>query len=84
MGVDKTSKQKTWSKVVVVDLNRAKDGQVRSAVVRTPEGFVTRRAVKLIKLDIGRDGNSRRGHLGGLRGGDVKRRTMQPQSNGPI
>jgi len=48
--VDETSKRNSWPKGIVVDVHLAKDGQVRSGVVRTPGGLVTRPAVKLAKL----------------------------------
>ncbi|XP_062121932.1 uncharacterized protein LOC133835832 [Drosophila sulfurigaster albostrigata] len=56
---DENGKRNSWPKGVVVDVHRSRDGQVRSAVVRTPEGIVTRRAVKLAKLDL-KIGNTQR------------------------
>ncbi|XP_041632395.1 uncharacterized protein [Drosophila kikkawai] len=55
---DETSKRNSWPKGIVAEVHCGKDGQVRSAVVRTTEGFVTRPAVKLAKLDIVMDGNT--------------------------
>ncbi|KAH8279982.1 hypothetical protein KR054_012134, partial [Drosophila jambulina] len=68
--VEETSKRNSWPKGVVVDVHCGKDGQVRSAVVRATEGFVTRPAVKLAKLDIVRNGNPQRSHAEELRGGE--------------
>ncbi|XP_060665584.1 uncharacterized protein LOC132797828 [Drosophila nasuta] len=56
---DENGKRNSWPKGVVVDVHRSRDGQVRSAVVRTPEGIVTRPAVKLAKLDL-KIGNTQR------------------------
>ncbi|XP_064554834.1 uncharacterized protein LOC135439898 [Drosophila montana] len=50
--VDDGAKRNCWTRGVVVDEHRSKDGQVRSAVVRTADGIITRPAVKLAKLDI--------------------------------
>lgn len=43
--VDDTSKRGSWLKGVIVDVHRSKDNQVRSAVVRTMKGLVTRPVV---------------------------------------
>ncbi|XP_060649602.1 uncharacterized protein LOC132786893 [Drosophila nasuta] len=56
---DENGKRNSWPKGVVVDVHRSRDGQVRSAVVRTPEGIMTRPAVKLAKLDL-KIGNTQR------------------------
>ncbi|XP_070067180.1 uncharacterized protein [Drosophila virilis] len=50
--VDDGAKRNCWTRGVVVAVHRSKDGQVRSAVVRTADGIITRPAVKLAKLDI--------------------------------
>ncbi|XP_070067092.1 uncharacterized protein [Drosophila virilis] len=50
--VDDSAKRNCWTRGVVVDVHRSKDGQVRSAVVRTADEIITRPAVKLAKLDI--------------------------------
>lgn len=50
--VDDSSKRGSWPKGRVIDVHRSTDNQVRSAVVRTSKGLVTRPAVKLAKLDI--------------------------------
>lgn len=50
--VDENTKRNTWNKGIVVDVHRSKEGQVRSAVVKTVNGLLTRPAVKLAKLDI--------------------------------
>ncbi|XP_070067048.1 uncharacterized protein [Drosophila virilis] len=50
--VDDGAKRNCWTRGVVVDVHRSKDGQVRSAVVRTADGIITRPPVKLAKLDI--------------------------------
>ncbi|KAM8701708.1 hypothetical protein ACLKA7_007693 [Drosophila subpalustris] len=57
--VDENSKRNSWPKGIVLDVHRSRDGQVRSAVVRTMEGMMTRPAVKLAKLDL-RVGNTQR------------------------
>ncbi|XP_070067090.1 uncharacterized protein [Drosophila virilis] len=50
--VDDGAKRNCWTRGVVVDVHRSKDGQVRSAVVRTADEIITRPAVKLAKRDI--------------------------------
>ncbi|XP_075157727.1 uncharacterized protein LOC142230994 [Haematobia irritans] len=50
--VDDTSKRGSWLKGIVVDVHRGKDNQVRSAVVKTIKGLITRPTVKLAKLDV--------------------------------
>ncbi|XP_017485823.1 PREDICTED: uncharacterized protein LOC108374345 [Rhagoletis zephyria] len=52
--VDDNAKRNTWRKGIVIDVNCAKDGVVRSAVVRTADGLFTRPSVKLAKLDVRR------------------------------
>jgi len=68
--VDETSKRNSWPKGIVVNVHLAKDGQVRSGVVRTPGGLVTRPAVKLAKLDIIRIGDTQRSNAEESRGGE--------------
>jgi len=68
--VDETSKRNSWPKGIVVDVHLAKDGQVRSGVVHTPGGLVTRPAVKLAKLDIIRIGDTQRSNAEESRGGE--------------
>ncbi|XP_067628058.1 uncharacterized protein [Eurosta solidaginis] len=68
--VDENSKRCSWPKGIVVDIHHSKDGQVRSAIVRTADGLVTRPAVKLAKLDIKEDGNAQRSDASELRGGE--------------
>ncbi|XP_055525183.1 uncharacterized protein LOC129718425 [Wyeomyia smithii] len=46
-----------FKKGVVIKLHTAKDGQVRSAIVRTSEGEYTRPAVELAALDVRRPSN---------------------------
>ncbi|XP_070066973.1 uncharacterized protein [Drosophila virilis] len=50
--VDNGAKRNYWTRGVVVDVQCSKGDQVRSAVVRTADGIITRPAVKLAKLDI--------------------------------
>ncbi|XP_075163256.1 uncharacterized protein LOC142235886 [Haematobia irritans] len=50
--VDDTSKRGSWLKGIVEDVHRGKDNQVRSAVVKTIKGLITRPTVKLAKLDV--------------------------------
>ncbi|XP_068151985.1 uncharacterized protein [Drosophila tropicalis] len=50
--VDDAAKRNTWPKGRVIDVHRRKDGQVRSAVVRTVDGLVTRPTVKLAVLNL--------------------------------
>ncbi|XP_053968725.1 uncharacterized protein LOC128870147 [Anastrepha ludens] len=50
--VDENSKRNSWPKGVVIDMNFGKDGQARSAVVKTVNGLCTRPIVKLVKLDV--------------------------------
>ncbi|KAH8349457.1 hypothetical protein KR059_000690, partial [Drosophila kikkawai] len=68
--VDETNKRNSWPKGIVADVYCGMDGHVRSAVVRTTEGFVSRPAVKLAKLDIVMNGNTQRSHAEELRGGE--------------
>lgn len=52
----------TWPMGRVISTNTNKDGQVRSAVVRTSEGIYERPAVKLAVLDVGvNEGKLQRG-----------------------
>lgn len=46
------NKRNGWIRGRVVDVLRGKDGQVRSAVVRTAEGMLKRPVVKLALLDV--------------------------------
>lgn len=50
--VDENTRRNTWNKGIVVDVHRSKEGQVRSAVVKTVSGLLTRPVVKLAKLDV--------------------------------
>ena len=50
--VDENAKRNTWAKDIVADVYKAKDGVVRSAVVKTADGMFTRPVVKLAKLDL--------------------------------
>nr|XP_044248839.1 uncharacterized protein LOC108056814 [Drosophila takahashii] len=50
--VDENAKRNTWLRGRIVDVHQGADGQVRSAVVRTVDGLVTRPSVKLAKMDI--------------------------------
>lgn len=50
--VDENSKRNTWTKARVIDVVQAKDGKIRSAVVKTSSGISTRPAVKLARLDL--------------------------------
>lgn len=51
--VDENADRNVWLKGRVVEVVRAKDGQVRRAKVKTKNGFLERPAVKLAVLDIG-------------------------------
>lgn len=46
------SRRNGWTKGRVIDVQKAKDGQVRSAVVRTVQGVIKRPAVKLALLEV--------------------------------
>lgn len=46
------SQRNGWVKGRVVEVLKAKDGQVRSAVVRTSQGIIKRPAVKLALLEV--------------------------------
>ncbi|XP_070141749.1 uncharacterized protein [Drosophila kikkawai] len=70
--VDETSTRNSWPKGIVAEVHCGKDGQVRSAVVRTTEEFVTYPAIKLAKLNIVMDGNSQRSHAEELQGGECR------------
>lgn len=50
--VDENAKRNNWQKGVIIDVHRAKDSQIRSAVVKTTKGLITRPSVKLAKLDV--------------------------------
>ncbi|XP_065354596.1 uncharacterized protein LOC135949062 [Calliphora vicina] len=50
--VDDNSKRNTWAKGRVIDVIRAKDGEVRSAVIKTLTGISTRPVVKLARLEL--------------------------------
>ncbi|XP_068149483.1 uncharacterized protein [Drosophila tropicalis] len=66
--VDDAAKRNTWPKGRVIDVHRGKDGQVRSAVVRTVDGLVTRPTVKLAVLNL--ESNPPHEDAGELRGGE--------------
>ncbi|XP_068149714.1 uncharacterized protein [Drosophila tropicalis] len=66
--VDDAAKRNTWAKGRVIDVHRGKDGQVRSAVVRTVDGLVTRPTVKLAVLNL--ESNPPHVDAGELRGGE--------------
>jgi len=68
--IEETIKRNSWPKGIVVDVHLARDGHVRSGVVRTPGGLVTRPAVQLAKLDIIRIGDTQRSHAEESRGGE--------------
>lgn len=50
--VDDNAKRNEWSKGMIIDVHRGKDDVVRSAVVKTKNGLLTRPVVKLAKLDV--------------------------------
>ncbi|XP_073814309.1 uncharacterized protein [Musca autumnalis] len=50
--VDDNAKRNEWLKGMVIDVPRGKDDVVRSAVVKTKNGLLTRPVVKLAKLDV--------------------------------
>ncbi|KAH8245674.1 hypothetical protein KR026_004947, partial [Drosophila bipectinata] len=50
--VDETRKKEFWKKGIIYKLRTEKDGQARSAVVRTVSGLLRRPIVKLAKLDV--------------------------------
>ncbi|XP_017466469.1 PREDICTED: uncharacterized protein LOC108359228 [Rhagoletis zephyria] len=50
--IDENTRRNTWTKGRGFDVIRGRDGQVRSAVVRTEGGLMTRPVTKLAKLDI--------------------------------
>nr|CTR11689.1 polyprotein [Calliphora vicina] len=50
--VDENSKRNTWTKGKIVEVIKARDGQVRRAKVKTINGVVERPAVKLAVLDV--------------------------------
>jgi hypothetical protein len=49
---DESTTRDVWLKGIIVDVTKAKDGQVRSAKVKTIYGTYTRPAVKLAVLDV--------------------------------
>ncbi|XP_075170482.1 uncharacterized protein LOC142242847 [Haematobia irritans] len=50
--VDSNAKRNEWLKGVVIDVHRGRDDIVRSAVIKTKGGLLTRPIVKLAKLDV--------------------------------
>lgn len=50
--VDHEQKRNCWPRGRIETVHTAKDGQVRSAIVKTASGYLTRPAAKLAKLDI--------------------------------
>ncbi|XP_036340973.1 uncharacterized protein LOC118750360 [Rhagoletis pomonella] len=50
--VDENLKRNTWTRGRVFDVIRGNDGHIRSAVVKTSSGLVTRPVVKLARLDV--------------------------------
>ncbi|XP_055914878.1 uncharacterized protein LOC129948078 [Eupeodes corollae] len=58
--VDEKNPRNTWPKGVILQANLSKDGQTRSAIVKTATGTYTRPVAKLAVLDVrrfGEDGN---------------------------
>lgn len=53
---DETKPNYEWTKGIVTRVNTSSDGQVRSAIVKTPTGFLTRPTVKLAKINIKESG----------------------------
>jgi hypothetical protein len=49
---DENTTRDVWLKGIIVEVNKAKDGQVRSAKVKTIHGIYTRPVVKLAILDV--------------------------------
>ncbi|XP_055604250.1 uncharacterized protein LOC129752501 [Uranotaenia lowii] len=54
---DPNSPRNCWPKGRIIATNPSTDGQIRSAVVQTVGGILTRPAVKLAVLDVGANGN---------------------------
>ena len=50
--IDPTLMRNTFPKGIVVEVHTSKDGQVRSARVKTAQGFYKRPVTKLAKLDV--------------------------------
>jgi len=69
--VDENSKRNTWPRGQSVDVHQRAYGQVRSAVVPTVDGLVTRPSVKLAMMDI-LDGNTPRKQVN-YEGGNILR-----------
>ncbi|XP_062710849.1 uncharacterized protein LOC134288933 [Aedes albopictus] len=76
------NKRNGWIRGRVVEVGRGKDGQVRSAVVRTAEGIMKRPVVKLALLDV--RGNQQDGapELHGR--GDVENRPSSNTADGGV
>lgn len=49
---DNSAPRNQWEKAVVAEVKLSRDGQVRSAIVKTSHGQLTRPAVMLAKLDV--------------------------------
>ncbi|XP_046868779.1 uncharacterized protein LOC124461283 [Drosophila willistoni] len=63
--VDENQRRNTWTKGRVVEVTTAEDGQVRQAKVQTQLGVLSRPAVKLAVLDVGKNEASSSGSLAG-------------------
>ncbi|XP_049314466.1 uncharacterized protein LOC125778895 [Bactrocera dorsalis] len=63
--VDENMKRNTWTKGIVMDVIKGSDGQIRSAVIKTSNGLITRPVVKLARLDLKVNPTSEHGDHGG-------------------
>ncbi|XP_049308667.1 uncharacterized protein LOC125777625 [Bactrocera dorsalis] len=63
--VDENMKRNTWTKGIVMDVIKSSDGQIRSAVIKTSNGLITRPVVKLARLDLKVNPTSEHGDHGG-------------------
>lgn len=53
--VDENTERNTWQRGKVLEVTKAKDGQVRRAKIKTMSGTIERPAVKLAILDVGNE-----------------------------
>ncbi|XP_062547153.1 uncharacterized protein LOC134212888 [Armigeres subalbatus] len=74
------NKRNGWQRARVIEISKGKDGQVRSAVVKTAGGILKRPVVKLAVLDVRDDQNQGTPDLHGR--GDVENHHSSNTANG--
>lgn len=68
--VDENAERNSWVKGRVIEVTKAKDGQVRKAKIKTKNGIMERPAVKLAVLDVS-NRSVKDSKSGALQGGEL-------------